>query len=36
MTNGEGGIEVTLADPDNPIEGDRFGKGDFLPITVET
>jgi hypothetical protein len=35
-TNGEGGIEVTLADPDNAIEGKRLGKGAFLPITVET
>jgi hypothetical protein len=34
-TNGEGGIEVTLADPDNPMEGKRLGKGAFLPITVE-
>jgi hypothetical protein len=36
VTNGDGGIEVTLADPDDPMEGDRLGKGDFLPITVET
>ena len=34
-TNGDGGIEVTLADPDDPIEGKRLGKGAFLPITVE-
>jgi hypothetical protein len=36
VTNGDGGIEVTLADPDDPMEGDRLGKGSFLPITVET
>jgi hypothetical protein len=36
VTNGEGGIEVTLADPDNPMEGDHLGEGAFLPITVET
>jgi len=31
VTDGKGGIEVTLADPENPIEGDRLGKGNFLP-----
>ena len=36
VTDGKGGIEVTLADPENPIEGDRLGKGNFLPITVKT
>jgi hypothetical protein len=36
ITNGEGGIEVTLADPVDPMEGQRLGKGAFLPITVET
>jgi hypothetical protein len=35
VTNGDGGIDVSMADPDNPIEGDRLGKGSFLPITVE-
>jgi hypothetical protein len=36
ITDGQGGIEVTLADPDDPMEGDRLGKGAFLPINVET
>jgi hypothetical protein len=36
ITDGQGGVEVTLADPDNPIEGNRLGKGAFLAITVET
>jgi hypothetical protein len=35
VTDGKGGIEVTLANPDDPIEGDRLGEGAFLPITVQ-
>jgi hypothetical protein len=35
VTDGQGGVEVTLADPDDPMEGDRLGKGAFLPITVD-
>ena len=35
VTKGESSISVTLANPDNPMEGDRLGKGSYLPITVE-
>jgi hypothetical protein len=34
-TDGKGGVEVTLANGDDPMEGDRLGKGDFLPINVQ-
>ncbi len=36
ITNGETAIDVTLTDPDDPMEGDRFGGGSYHPITVET
>ena len=35
VPDGKGGVEVTLANGDNPIEGDRLGKGALLPIAVE-
>jgi hypothetical protein len=35
ITDGDGGVEVTLANPDNPMEGARLGKSAFLPITVQ-
>jgi hypothetical protein len=35
FTDGKGGVEVTLANGDNPMEGDRLGKSAFLPITVQ-
>ena len=36
VTNGETSIGVTLTDPDDPMEGDRFGGGSYHPITVQT
>jgi hypothetical protein len=36
VTNGETSIGVTLTEPDDPMEGHRFGGGSYHPITVET
>jgi hypothetical protein len=34
ITNGKTAIDVTLTDPNDPMEGDRFGEGS-LPLSVE-
>ncbi len=35
VTEGKSSINVTLTDPDDPLNNKRLGKGAYLPITVE-